>query len=96
MPKKKSLHSPIRRCAACRRTAPKHTLLRFVRDPQTRQVAFDPSQRLPGRGAYLCPNAECFRLARKRKSLERALNAPIPEAVLQAAQAQLEREQLAS
>lgn len=96
MPKKRDPHNPLRRCAACRRTAPKHTLLRFARDPQTRQVAFDPQQRLPGRGAYLCPIAECFQIARKRKSLERVLNAPVGEAVLQVAQAHLGHEQAAS
>ena len=91
MPKrrKRSPHDPIRRCAACRRAAPKHDLLRFARCPQTRQVALDPHQRLPGRGAYLCPDPECFRLAVKRKSLERALKAKVDTSLLDAALASL-------
>jgi hypothetical protein len=59
--------------------------LRFARCPHTHQVAFDPHQRLPGRGAYLCPNAACFRLAMKRKSLERALKTKVDASVLEAA-----------
>lgn len=86
-PKKNVRHEPIRRCVACRRAAPKHTLLRFARDPHTRQVQFDPAQRLPGRGAYLCPNPDCFHIARKRKSLARVLKTPVDEAILDAAEA---------
>lgn len=90
MPKlrKRSRHSPVRRCAACRRAAPKRTLIRFARDPHTHQAQHDPTQSLPGRGAYLCPNPDCFRTALKRKSLERALKAqgvaPLLQAMLEA------------
>jgi predicted RNA-binding protein YlxR (DUF448 family) len=87
--RKRSPHEPIRRCAACRRAAPKHDLLRFARCPQSRRVVFDPYQRLLGRGAYLCPNAECFRLAIKRKSLERALKTKVDASVLDTALAYL-------
>ncbi|MFN3691060.1 MAG: YlxR family protein [Fimbriimonadales bacterium] len=80
----------MRRCAACRRTAPKATLIRLARNPQTLQVQFDPQQKLPGRGAYLCPNPACFRLARKRKSLERVLKTRVEESVLEVAQQVLE------
>ncbi|MCS7209017.1 MAG: YlxR family protein [Fimbriimonadales bacterium] len=82
MPKKRGRHSPMRRCAACRRIAPKSELVRFARDPSTHQVHIDPDQRLPGRGAYLCPNPNCFRLALKRKSLERALKAKVAPEML--------------
>ena len=85
-PRKRSPHDPIRRCAACRRAAPKSSLLRFARDPHTRQVAFDPDQRMAGRGAYLCPSAACFQTARKRNSLARALKTPIDPSVLDEAQ----------
>ncbi|MCX7926343.1 MAG: YlxR family protein [Fimbriimonadales bacterium] len=85
-PRKRSPRSPIRRCAACRRAAPKSELIRFARDPQTLQVLWDPEQKLPGRGAYLCPNPACFRLALKRHSLDRALKAKVEERVLREAQ----------
>ncbi len=84
-PRKRSPHSPIRRCAACRRTAPKSELLRFVRAPHTLQVQFDPTQKLPGRGAYLCPQAACVRMALKRNSLDRVLKTKVEERILQEA-----------
>jgi hypothetical protein len=34
-----------------------------------------------GRSAYVCPQAECLRLAQKKNRLSRALKAQVPEAV---------------
>lgn len=80
-------HVPIRRCASCRRTAPKHELIRFARqkDPDTGtwRVMFDPTQKLPGRGAYLCPLRECIEQALKKRTLDRALRAPVPRELLE-------------
>lgn len=81
-PRKRNPHNPIRRCAACRRAALKSELLRFVRDPHTLQVQPDPDQKLPGRGAYLCRQPDCFRVAIKRKSLERVLKTKVDERLL--------------
>ena len=36
---------------------------------------------LNGRGAYICPNAECMKRARKSKGLERAFKMPIPDEI---------------
>ncbi|MCS7066583.1 MAG: YlxR family protein [Fimbriimonadales bacterium] len=80
-------HTPIRRCASCRRTAPKSELMRFTRqkEPETGgwRVMLDPSQQQPGRGAYLCPRRECVQHALKKRTLERALRAPVPRELLE-------------
>jgi predicted RNA-binding protein YlxR (DUF448 family) len=39
----------------------------------------DFSGKLNGRGAYICPDPECLKKARKAKSLERSLEVEIPE-----------------
>lgn len=65
-----------RTCAACGRSGTKAGLVRFVRLADG-GVALDPSGRLPGRGAYLCPERACFEAARKRRALERALRISI-------------------
>jgi predicted RNA-binding protein YlxR (DUF448 family) len=44
-------------------------------------VSLDFSGKLNGRGAYLCPDPECLKKARRAKSLERSLEVPIPEEV---------------
>jgi predicted RNA-binding protein YlxR (DUF448 family) len=53
-------------------TADKRTLVRFVRTADAGTVC-DPTGRLPGRGAYLCDNEQCFARARKSRLLDRAL-----------------------
>ena len=69
-----------RTCVGCGGESPKRGLLRVVRRPDG-TVALDLTGRAPGRGAYLCPDAECLRRARKRNALARTLKAPVPEAV---------------
>jgi predicted RNA-binding protein YlxR (DUF448 family) len=54
-----------------------------VRTPDG-HVVLDPVHRAPGRGAYLHEAAECVRLARRRKGLERALRTPVPEELWEA------------
>lgn len=65
-------HVPQRTCVVCRTVRPQRELLRVVTDAEGR-LLLDLKRRLPGRGAYVCPQPECVRLALKRKSLDRAL-----------------------
>jgi predicted RNA-binding protein YlxR (DUF448 family) len=48
-----------------------------VRNPAG-AVAVDPSGKAAGRGAYVCPDANCQQSAITRGTLRRALDAPIP------------------
>ena len=47
------------------------------------EVSLDLTGKKPGRGAYLCRDAQCLRLARKSRRLERAFSCKIPEEVYQ-------------
>jgi hypothetical protein len=83
---------PIRTCVACREERPKRELVRVVRTTAG-EVALDPSGKVNGRGAYLCPRLDCLKLAIKRKALHRALGDDLPEeslAALETAMAQLQ------
>lgn len=66
-------HISLRTCVGCREVKPKRDLLRIVRTSK-REVLFDTGSKLPGRGAYLCPEPNCFRQAIKKKAIQRALN----------------------
>jgi uncharacterized protein len=55
----------------------KKELVRMVRTPEG-EIRVDPTGKLSGRGAYLCPRPDCLRAAQKRKSLDRALKTTIP------------------
>jgi uncharacterized protein len=82
-------HIPQRTCVACRRTSAKRELVRIVRTPEG-GVEVDPTGKRSGRGAYLCPTPDCWRLAVQKGRLDRALKTSVSardkEALLQYAQ----------
>ena len=80
---------PMRQCLGCREMKPKKELIRAVRSPDG-VIALDFKGKNPGRGAYVCKNADCLKKAIKSKALDRALEAAIPEEVLTALHAQME------
>ena len=85
MPKK----IPMRQCLGCREMKPKRELIRAVKSPEG-EISLDFRGKKPGRGAYVCPNAQCLAKVRKSKGLERAFSMAIPPEVYEALEAQLE------
>ncbi len=71
---------PMRKCVATATQAPKKELLRIVRSPEG-EVQVDINGKLNGRGAYLLKTKEALEVAKKKKSLERALECTISEEV---------------
>ena len=63
-------------------------LIRVVRSPEG-AVSLDFKGKLPGRGAYVCPDPDCLSKARKSRALERAFSAPMPDAVWAALEEQM-------
>ena len=69
-------HQPVRTCIGCRKAAVRDQLIRVVRSTNGtgETVALvDVQARMPGRGAWLHPDLECWRLAIKRRAVGRAL-----------------------
>ena len=71
---------PQRQCMGCRERKNKRDMIRVVRQTDG-NVSLDFSGKLNGRGAYVCPDPECLKKARKARSLERCLEVQIPEEV---------------
>ena len=71
---------PLRQCVGCREMKPKRELIRIVRAPDG-GISLDFKGKKPGRGAYVCGNAECLKKAKKAKALERAFGVPVPDEV---------------
>jgi uncharacterized protein len=65
-------HEAQRTCVVCRETTAKRTLHRIVRSPEG-TVAYDPTGKAAGRGAYLCGQPTCLDMAVRRRSIQRAL-----------------------
>jgi predicted RNA-binding protein YlxR (DUF448 family) len=58
----------------------KKELIRVVR-AATGEVTIDKIGKKPGRGAYVCPDAECVSKAVKEKRLEKALEVAIDKEI---------------
>ena len=71
---------PMRMCVGCREMKPKKELIRVVRSPEG-EISLDTTGKKSGRGAYVCPNAECLRLARKSRKLEKSFSCRISDEV---------------
>ena len=84
MPKK----IPMRQCVGCREMKEKRELIRVVKSPEG-TVSLDFKGKLPGRGAYVCPQADCLAKARKSRALERAFSTQLPAEVYQALEEQM-------
>ena len=82
-------HIPERQCLGCREMKPKAELVRVVRSPEG-TVSLDRRGKAPGRGAYICPSADCLKKAQRSKALSRSLGVEIPPAIFEALAAQME------
>lgn len=82
-------HTPLRQCLGCREMKPKTELVRVVRSPEG-AVSVDLRGKAPGRGAYVCPSADCLKKALRSKALGRSLGVEIPLEVYDGLAAQME------
>lgn len=82
---------PMRMCTGCGEMKPKRELVRVVKAPQKAdeaeegqgkaEISLDLTGKKPGRGAYICRDAECLKKARKQRRLEKAFSCKIPDEV---------------
>ncbi len=77
-------------CVACREMRAKKDLMRIVRTAEGELVP-DTTGKMNGRGAYLCRDAACMNKAIKTRALERALEAPMNDALKAALESEIER-----
>lgn len=75
---RKRKHIPQRTCVACRSVRPKRELTRLVRTPEG-EVVVDETGKQSGRGAYLCPTADCWETALAKGALDRALRTKLTD-----------------
>ena len=80
---------PQRQCVGCRVMKDKKELIRVVRSPEG-DITLDATGKKSGRGAYVCPNGECLKKARKSRALERAFETAIPPEIYEALEKEME------
>lgn len=79
---------PQRMCLGCRENRDKKELIRVVRTPEG-AIELDVTGKKPGRGAYICPSADCLKKAVKGKGLEKSLRRSLPEGIMDLLKEQL-------
>ena len=80
---------PIRQCLGCREMKPKRELMRVVRSPEG-EISLDFRGKAPGRGAYVCRDAQCLKKAIKARAIERALSVQIPPEIYERLEKEME------
>ena len=71
---------PVRQCIGCGEMKNKKDMMRILRTPEE-EIILDLTGKKNGRGAYLCKQSECLKLARKNKGMERSFKMSIQSQV---------------
>ncbi len=84
--------TPIRHCMGCNGGFEKPTLIRLVRTDG--KVELDPTGKAPGRGAYLCSNADCLTKVKKSRRFNRVFKCAVDETIYEAITVEIEKQTL--
>ncbi len=68
-------HIPLRMCIACRNMKQKSDLIRIIY--REGQICVDEKMKVQQRGAYICKCAECMKILKKKRGLERTFRCEI-------------------
>ena len=80
---------PLRKCTGCQQMKSKKELIRIVKSDDG-TFMLDATGKMPGRGAYICPDPDCLFKAQKSKGLERSFKCAVPKDVYEQLKTQLE------
>ena len=80
---------PERKCVGCGEKKLKKELIRVLRTPEG-NIVIDRTGKMSGRGAYICPDVNCFKKAVKHRRIENSLDVKIPDEVYSALEKELE------
>ena len=83
---------PMRMCLGCGEMKPKKELVRVVRSKEG-EISLDLTGKKPGRGAYICRDAECLKKARKARKLEKSFSCRIEDEIYDGMEEELRNEQ---
>ena len=78
---------PMRQCVGCGQMKEKKMMFRIIHTPED-TIVLDSTGKKNGRGAYICPDAECLAKARRSKGLSRSFKMAVPDEIYE----QLEKE----
>ncbi|MDF2607674.1 MAG: RNA-binding protein [Bacillales bacterium] len=84
---------PMRKCVVTQEMMPKKELIRVVRSKEG-EISVDTTGKKSGRGAYLSKNTDCVLQAQNKKTLDKQLDAKVPDTIYEELIRIIEREKL--
>lgn len=81
---------PQRQCVGCREMKNKKDLIRILKT-DSEGIMIDVTGKKNGRGAYICPNADCLKKAIDSKGLERSFKMPVEKSVYESLKKELDK-----
>ncbi|MDD7280015.1 MAG: YlxR family protein [Oscillospiraceae bacterium] len=82
----------MRMCLGCGEMKPKKELIRAVKSPEG-EISLDLTGKKSGRGAYICRDINCLKLARKAKRFEKSFECRISDEVYDTMERELNERQ---
>ena len=76
---------PLRQCVGCGQMKSKKEMMRVIKTAEG-DIVLDVTGRKNGRGAYLCKQEECLKMAMKNKGLERSFKMSRDQSVYESLQ----------
>ncbi len=71
---------PMRKCVGCNTSKDKRELIRVVKNAEG-EISIDTTGKKAGRGAYICKDVNCLKLAKKGKKLDKAFEVTIEDEI---------------
>lgn len=94
-------HTPIRKCSGCGARKAQDELIRIVRCTdkkiengkcvESKIISLDFNGKKNGRGAYICRDLNCLKLARKARRFERSFSCKIPDELYEQIEGEISR-----
>ena len=81
---------PLRQCIGCGEMKSKKEMIRILKT-ESEGILLDATGRKNGRGAYICPSADCLKKAVKSRGLDRSFKMQIPREVYETLEKEMER-----
>lgn len=80
---------PLRQCVGCGQMKGKKEMMRVIKTAEG-DIVLDMTGKKNGRGAYLCKDEACLKLALKNKGLERSFKMSIDRSIYDSLQKEFE------
>lgn len=81
---------PQRQCVGCREMKNKNMLIRILKSEDDKFI-IDETGKKNGRGAYICPNADCLKRAFDTKGLERSFKMSVDRSIYEELEKELKK-----